>query len=426
MTDKDNLHCSFCGKNRDDVDKLIAGPNTYICNECVTLSYRIVADEENKQQQQKITSDIPGPQEIKNHLDEYIVGHDYTKELLSVSAYNHYKKVFNESDIEFDKSNVLLLGPTGTGKTLFAKTLSRKLHVPFAIADATTLTESGYVGEDVESVLERLLVMADFDVNLAQKGIVYIDEIDKKARKSESNTGTRDVSGEGVQQALLRLIEGTETKVKIIRHKRHADEYVEFNTNNVLFILGGAFVGIEDIVKNRLKISSSIGFSAHLKHERQNLYAKITEQDVIDYGIIPELMGRIPILSSLEPLKQEHFLKILTDVKNSIVEQVQELFLMDNLEIELSQDYLNTTSEIALSKNLGARALRSVVEQSLVNIMFRGPGLQKSGVKKIIFHKYPMTEQDLPDFVYDDGTVRKDTDYKFYRGTNEKNPEYKS
>jgi len=277
MSDKKNLSCSFCGKSRDQVDKLIAGPSVYICNECVTLSYKIVSDSVPEEQE---SSDIqlPTPSEIKAHLDQYIVAHDDAKEMIAVSAYNHYKRVMFDNDVELEKSNVLLIGPTGSGKTLFAKTLARKMSVPFAIADATTLTESGYVGEDVESVLERLLVQADFDLDAAQQGIVYIDEIDKKGRKSESNTNSRDVSGEGVQQALLRLIEGTTTKVKMANNKKYTEDFVEFDTTNVLFILGGSFVGLEKIVEHRMRKSSAIGFGASIISEadRTNILQQVT------------------------------------------------------------------------------------------------------------------------------------------------------
>jgi len=304
MPETKMLNCSFCGKSRDSVEKLIAGPNVYICNECVVLSYNIV-QKIDKPEEESDFGTLPSPKEIKEHLDEYIIGHESAKELLSVSAYNHYKRVLSDDEtIELEKTNVLLIGPTGTGKTLFAKTLAKKLNVPFAIADATTLTEAGYVGEDVESVLERLLTIADFDIDLAQKGIVYIDEIDKKARRSESNVATRDVSGEGVQQALLRLIEGTTTKVKISTGKKYADDYIDFDTTNVLFIVGGAFVGIEKNIERRLRKSSTIGFGAKVitEAEKQNLLRSVSAEDLIDYGLIPEILGRLPIIAPLDKL----------------------------------------------------------------------------------------------------------------------------
>jgi ATP-dependent Clp protease ATP-binding subunit ClpX len=416
-TRKSDLNCSFCGKNRDDVDKLIAGPGVYICNECITLSYKIVSDDLPRE----ISHDaehIPPPSEIKKFLDEYIIGHEEAKLMLSVSAYNHYKRIYYDSQVELEKSNIMILGPTGSGKTLFAKTLAKKLNVPFAIADATTLTESGYVGEDVESVLERLVAMADYDIELAQKGIVYIDEIDKKAKRHENSNNARDVSGEGVQQALLRLIEGTDTKVKINNHRKLADDYVDFNTNNVLFILGGAFVGLEDIINRRLKGKSTIGFGAKLQTSSQKSHTLVntTPDDIVNFGIIPELMGRVPIIGVLDKLTESHLRKILSDVRNNVMEQVRELIAFDGIEMEFSDEYLDKTAQIAFSKNLGARALKSTVEQSMMSIMYRAPDLHKSGVCKIVFHKYPVRPDIKPELVFDDGHTETDTSYTLYRG----------
>lgn len=423
MTDKKNLRCSFCGKNRDNVEKLIAGPNVYICNECITLSYNIVKKAEVEDTVEQNDVSIPSPLEIREHLDQYIVGHDSAKELMSVSAYNHYKRVLKKpDDIELEKTNILLVGSTGTGKTLFAKTLAKKLNVPFAIADATTLTEAGYVGEDVESVLERLLNVADFDIDLAQNGIVYIDEVDKKARRSESNANTRDVSGEGVQQALLRLIEGTTAKVKINNGKKFGEEYVDFDTRNVLFILGGAFVGIEKIIEKRLKKSSTIGFNANVigKNEKNKLLENLTSEDVIDFGLIPEIVGRLPIIATLEKLNNTHMVHVLTSVKNSILDQSKKLLEMDEIILEFGNEYIETAAELAVTKNLGARALKGIVEQSLISTMYRAPELKKMGVQKIVFDKYPVSANTKPKLLFADNTEKVDTEYKLYRGIHEK------
>ena len=424
MTEKKNLSCSFCGKNRESVDKLIAGPSVYICNECITLSYNIIVNEKPTATEDELSlENLPIPTDIKTHLDQYIVGHENAKELFSVSAYNHYKRIFypDDEDIEIEKSNILLVGPTGTGKTLFAKTLAKKLNVPFAIADATTLTEAGYVGDDVESVIERLLSLADYDVELAQRGIVYIDEVDKKARRSESNVATRDVSGEGVQQALLRLVEGTTIKVKLGNSKKYTDDFVEFDTSNVLFILGGAFVGIEKVIEKRLKKSSSIGFGATVIDEgsKNKLLASLLPEDIIDYGLIPELVGRLPILISLENLTEEQLKQVLT-VKNNPVDQVKALLDIDKIELEFADKFYTDVARIAIKQKLGARSIKSVVEYSVMNIMFRAPELQKKGVVKVVFDNYPIALDKSPTLVYSDGTIHKDTEYKIYRGLNEK------
>lgn len=428
MSDDKKLNCSFCGKERSSVEKLIAGPKVYICNECITLSYKIVVDEKNKKSTEPEKLNLPSPQKIKSFLDEHIIGHNDAKEMLSVSAYNHYKRIYSdeESEIELEKTNVLLMGPTGSGKTLFAKTLSKLLHVPFAIADATTLTEAGYVGEDVESVLERLLVTADHDLERAQQGIIFIDEIDKKARKSENNTSTRDVSGEGVQQALLRLIEGTTVKIKVSDYKRN-DDFIEFDTSNVLFILGGAFVGIEKIIEKRLKKTSTIGFGANIidDEKRTNILQHIMPSDVIEYGIIPELAGRLPIMGVLEKLTENQLRDILTSVKNNILDQSKEMLKYDKINLEFSLEYINKAAQLAIEQKLGARGLKGVVENSLINIMYRAPELHKSGARTIKFNKYPLTKEDFPIIINDVGESKLDSHYKLYRGNNEKIPEQK-
>lgn len=424
MTEKKNLSCSFCGKNRESVDKLIAGPSVYICNECITLSYNIIVNETTAiPDSDLILENLPHPLEIKEFLDEYIVGHETAKELFAVSAYNHYKRVFypGSTEVEIEKSNVLLTGPTGTGKTLFAKTLAKKLNVPFVIADATTLTEAGYVGEDVESVIERLLSLADWDIESAQRGIVYIDEVDKKARRSESNVATRDVSGEGVQQALLRLIEGTTIKVKMGNSRKLIEDYIEFDTSNVLFILGGAFVGIEKVIEKRIKKSSSIGFNATVVDEsaKVKLLENVLPEDIIEYGLIPELVGRLPVLVSLGNLSEDQLKQVLT-VKNNAIDQVKALLSIDNLSIEFSDNYYKQAASLAIKQKLGARSIKSIIELSVMSIMYRAPELQKNNVVKIIFDNYPILPEQLPVLEYRDGRKETDINYKNYRGINEK------
>ena len=420
MPDNKNLQCSFCGKDRDNVDKLIAGPNVYICNECIIISHDIVISSAESNESTLSFEDIPSPEDIKLFLDSHIIAHSETKELLSVSAYNHYKRILGQTNVEIDKTNVLLVGPTGTGKTLFAKTLAKKLSVPFAIADATTLTEAGYVGEDVESVLERLLSIADWDLDKAQKGIVYIDEIDKKARKSESSTSTRDVSGEGVQQALLRLIEGTVVKIKTSPKTgpKFSNEYIEFDTKNVMFILGGAFVGLDKIVSKNISKNSQIGFGSKLisTEDKNNILGQTTSKDVVEYGLIPELVGRVPVIAVLEELSEQNLRLILDSVDNSIVSQYKELLALDDIKLVLQPEYLDEIARIAADSELGARGLKTLIENTMLSVMYRAPSLRKQGVHEIEFHKYPIEATNFPLHKYENGQTEIDNKYRIYRG----------
>jgi len=414
MTDK-KLNCNFCGKGRDQVDKLIAGPNVYICNECISISYEILVDDTHLLPED--TSVIPTPREIHNYLNEYVTGQEETKEILSTSAYNHYKRInhISNNDVTIEKSNVLMIGPTGSGKTLIAKTLAKKLNVPFAIADATTLTEAGYVGDDVEAVLERLLAVADYDIERAQKGIIFIDEIDKKSRKSESSTTTRDVSGEGVQQAMLRLIEGTVTKIKL-GTKKLADEYVEFDTSNTLFIVGGAFVGIEDFITKRLKNKTGVGFTGNVisKDQSDRILKILQPSDVVKYGLIPELVGRLPIITTLDTLSEDQLVEIMSKMKNSVIDQVKELMIYNEIELEFSNTYYIDVAKRASSTGMGARAVKSIVENSLFYLMYNAPELQEDNVIKVIFDKYP-SRIEKPMAVYANGESKRIEDYRFFR-----------
>jgi len=422
MTEQKQLACNFCGKYREDVEKLISGPDVYICNECVTLSYEIIKKDADLEVNDFNLEALPKPDEIKSFLDEYVIGQVFAKEILSVSAYNHYKRISQSApNVEIEKTNILLVGSSGSGKTLLAKTLANKLKVPFAIADATTLTEAGYVGEDVESVLERLLSLANYDLSLAQKGIVFIDEVDKKARRSESSTSTRDVSGEGVQQALLRLIEGTITKVKVNGRKKIVDEFVEFDTSNVLFILSGAFVGIEKIIEKRLKKKTTIGFNSTLSDTKDDNYVlqKLQSSDVIDFGLIPELVGRVPIITTLDKLTESDLYRILTNVKNSIIDQTEELLRIDDLEIEFSYNYLKTLAKLAIQSKLGARSLKGLLENSVFSCMYRIKELKQKNINAIRFDDYPTNHDKYPVLIDNNNKEMTDTNYKLYRGVSE-------
>tara|TARA_B100000963_G_scaffold77671_1_gene65749 strand:+ start:8805 stop:10043 length:1239 start_codon:yes stop_codon:yes gene_type:complete len=384
-TDKNNLSCSFCSKNRNEVNKLVAGPDVYICNECIELSYKIIDEEFTEEDLQ--LDNVADPKEIRNYLDEYIIGQDLAKKVLSVSAYNHYKRIESPvvENVEIEKSNILMLGPSGVGKTLLAKTLSKKLKVPFTIADATTLTEAGYVGEDAESVLERLLQAANGDITLAEKGIVFIDEVDKKARSSESNTSTRDVSGEGVQQALLRLIEGTTTYINLGSNKLSAEK-IEFNTDNILFILGGAFVGLDNITKARMNKKNKIGFNSALdtdKNLSKDIYLHATHEDVIQYGLIPELVGRLPIFAGLTALDEDDLTQIQKDSKNSVSNQIKALFKLEGIDIGFTDNFYKLVSEEAIKLKTGARGIRSVLEQFFIDLTYNIADLKAKGTKEI-------------------------------------------
>jgi ATP-dependent Clp protease ATP-binding subunit ClpX len=422
MTDQKQLACNFCGKYREDVEKLISGPDVYICNECITLSYKIIKEDKELEVNDFNLETLPKPDEINSFLDEHVIGQVFAKEILSVSAYNHYKRISQSApDVDIEKTNILLVGSSGSGKTLLAKTLAKKLKVPFAIADATTLTEAGYVGEDVESVLERLLSLSNYDLSLAEKGIVFIDEVDKKARRSESSTSTRDVSGEGVQQALLRLIEGTVTKVKINGGKKIVDEFVEFDTSNVLFILSGAFVGIEEIIEKRLKKKASIGFNSTLSgiKDDNNVLQNLQSSDVIDFGLIPELVGRVPVITTLNKLTESDLYKILKNVKNSIIDQTQELLRIDDLEIEFSDRYLKTLARLAIKSKLGARSLKGLLENSVFSCMYRIKELKQKDIKTIRFDEYPTDPDKYPVLIDINNKEMTDTNYKLYRGVSE-------
>jgi len=406
--------CSFCGKSQDEVKKLIAGPTVYICNECIDLCNEIVTEDRQQALESQLEASTLKPHDIKAHLDEYVIGQEKAKKVLAVAVHNHYKRIEAQSsndgsDVELQKSNILLVGPTGCGKTLLAQTLAKILNVPFAMADATTLTEAGYVGEDVENILVNLLQAADHDIQRASRGIIYIDEIDKIARKSDSASITRDVSGEGVQQALLKIIEGTVASVPPKGGRKHPQqEYIKIDTTNILFICGGAFVGLDGVIKQRTG-TKSIGFGAKVvgkpKKTVGDILAQVQSEDLLRFGLIPELVGRLPVVATMEELDEEDMIRVLRTPKNALTKQYERLFAFDNIRLRFTEGALKAIAQQAIKRKSGARGLRTVMEQAMLDIMYELPS--KENVRECVISEQVVLNGDYPVILYDNDAETK-------------------